>query len=277
MPPLEGRRVALLESRKSMELATLVHRAGGSPLAVTSVREVLRREDFQPLLQRLVEGAFGVVVVLTAAACEALFEEADRHGVLPQVIDAMRRATVACRGPKPLTALRRRGLVPLIVTEKPHTTDELLAALPASALAGADVLLLHYGEPNPEFSAALARRGARVVDMSLYEWALPDDLAPLEGLIRETIQGRVDVMLFTSQVQFRHLFLVAGAMQREPELTRALRDDVIIGSIGPVCTRALRERGIVPDVMPRSPNNASLVQATADYLSMFSPAEQISS
>ena len=277
MPPLEGRRVALLESRKSIELSTLVHRAGGSPLAVPSVREVLRREDFQPLLQRLTDGGFGFVVVLTAAACEALFDEADRNGVLQTVIEAMRTATVACRGPKPLTAMRRRGLVPAIVTDKPHTTDELLAALSASPLAGADVLLLHYGETNQTFSASLSKRGARVADMSLYDWALPEDLEPLESLIRETIQGRVDVMLFTSQVQFRHLFLIAGMMDREQELTRALRDDVIVGSIGPVCTRVLRERGIVPDVMPRSPNNASLVQATADYLTMFSPAEQISS
>ena len=274
MRPLDGRRVALLESRKSAELATLVRRAGGTPLSVPSVREVLRQGDFEPVLRQLVCGRFAFVVVLTAAACDALFDEAERADLLDPVVAALKRTTVACRGPKPLTALRRRGLVPAIVTDKPHTTDDLMAALAGAPLANVDVLLLHYGERSNTVSSALSERGARVVDLSLYDWALPEDLAPLEQLIHHTIAGHVDVMLFTSQVQFRHLLAVANQLRCEPELTRTLRDDVIVGSIGPVCTRALRERGIVPDVMPRSPNNASLVQAAADYLSMFCPSDE---
>ena len=76
-------------------------------------------------------------------------------------------------------------------------------------------------------------------------------------------------MLFTSQIQLRHLMQVAGAMQLDVPLTHALRDDVIVGAVGPVRSRALRASGIVPDVMPHSPNGPSLIQAVADYVSMF--------
>ncbi|HUR32774.1 MAG TPA: uroporphyrinogen-III synthase [Vicinamibacterales bacterium] len=273
MHRLDGRTVALLESRKAGELAALVERFGGTPLSVPSVREVLREDDFVPLLGRLVNGGFDMVVVLTAAACEALFAEAERHGLLDGVVSALAGLTLVARGPKPLLPLRKRGLVAGVVTGKPHTTDELLEALAGTSLRSARVLLLHYGERNDSFSRALAERGAQIEDLSLYEWALPETLAPLHALIDATVGGRIDAMLFTSQIQFRHLLQVAFDTGRDGELTRALRDQVIVGSVGPVCTRAMRAAGVVPDVMPHLPNGPSLVQALADYYAMFTSEE----
>ena len=203
-------------------------------------------------------------MVLTAAACDALFAEADRQGLLDPVVAALAHTTLACRGPKPLVPLKRRALVPRFMTQKPHTTDELIEALRALELSGLGVLLLHYGERSESLSAALAGRGARVEDLCLYDWALPEDLGPLQGMVRDTLAGGVDAMLFTSQIHFRHLMDVAQAMGCDVELTRALRDDVIVASVGPVCSRALRAGGIVPDVMPHSPNGPSLIQAVAD-------------
>jgi uroporphyrinogen-III synthase len=269
MSRLEGRTVVLLETRKAGDIASIVQRFGGTPRCVPTVKEVLREEDFAPMLARLVGGEFNVVVVLTAAACEALFAEAERHDVLPQVVEALTKTTLVARGPKPLLPLRKRGLVPQVVTERPHTTGELETALAPVDLTGARVLLLHYGERNDSFHAALTARGARVEDLSLYQWALPDDTAPLRSLIDDAVNGRIDAVLFTSQVQLRHLLTVAEGMGKDGPLAAALRDHVIVGSVGPVCSRALREAGIVPDVMPHLPNGPSLVQALSDYYSMF--------
>jgi len=269
--------VALLESRKADDLASLVERHGGTARCVPSVREVLREQDVQPMLARLVRGEFDIVVTLTAVACDALFAEAERYGVIDAVLSALTQTTIAARGPKPLLPLRRRGLAARIVTERPHTSDELLDALRAVNLQGSRILLLHYGERSESLSVALANRGARVEDLSLYDWTLPADLAPLQTLIEDTLAGRVEAMLFTSQVQLRHLLQVADAGGRAADFTRKLRDEVIVGSVGPVCSRALRAAGIVPDIMPNLPNGPSLVQALGDYYSMFTPAEEITS
>ena len=269
MRPLEGQKIALLETRKAADIAAMVQRLGGTPICVPSVREVLREGDFQPLLARLSAGGFDLVVALTAAASDALFAEAERHGALDAVIAALKQTTLACRGPKPMLSLKRRGLTTQVVTEKPHTIEELLDALAKIDVRGARVLMLHYGEQSDVLSTALIHRGAHVEDLCLYDWALPEDLVPLETLVRDTLAGRIDAMLFTSQIQLRHLMQVAAAMQLEIPLTHALRDDVIVGAVGPVCSRALRASGIVPDVMPHSPNGPSLIQAVADYVSMF--------
>ena len=277
MHKLDGRTVALLESRKSDDLASMVRRLGGVPVCAPSVREVLREQDVRPALARLLDGSFDLVIVLTAAACDALFAEAECQNVLTDVVEALKRASIAARGPKPLLSLRRRGLVARVVTDKPHTTDELLAALSAVELQGSRVLLLHYGEPNDMLSTALSKRGARIEELSLYEWALPVDLGPLNALIEDTLSGRIDAALFTSQIQFRHLLSVAESSGRAADFVQKLRDDVIVGSVGPVCSRVLRAAGVVPDVMPNLPNGPSLVQALADYYAMFTPPEEINS
>jgi uroporphyrinogen-III synthase len=277
MRPLEGRRVALLETRKADDLVRLVERLGGTALPVESVQEVRRTADVQPVVERLVGGGFDAIVILTAAAADALFVAAAGYGVLQETIVALQRMTIACRGPKPLLALRRRGLSAHIVTDKPHTADELVGALDAVDLRRRRTLLLHYGERNANCAAALQDRGADLTELSLYDWALPDDLGGLERLVHDTIAREVDVVLFTSQVQFRHVLEVARASGQDVTLVEALRNHVIIGSVGPVCTRAIRAAGIVPDVMPALANAASLVHAVADYLTMFDPSKETAS
>ena len=50
----------------------------------------------------------------------------------------------------------------------------------------------------------------------------------------------------------------------EPEVRRALRDDVVVASIGPVMTSALTAHGRPPDVIPKHPKMWSLVKAASD-------------
>jgi uroporphyrinogen-III synthase len=183
----------------------MVERLGGVAVCAPAVQERQVAGDFGPLLARIIAGEFPTAIALTGAALNALFAYAESRGQHETLRGAMAAMTLACRGPKPQAALRRQGLVATIVTEKPHTTAELLAALESIALEGVPLVLLHYGERNLPFSAALHDRGAFVQDVCLYEWALPDDVRPLHDVVRRIIAGDVDALLVTSQIQFRFL------------------------------------------------------------------------
>src|SRR5438128_97758 len=131
MRNLSGRTIALLESRRNEELAALVRRLGGTPVSAPSVREVPRDDDFGVFIDGLAGGRFSAAIFLTGAGANALFAEAERQGRLQEALNALRPITLACRGPKPLAALKRHGLIAQITTVKPHTTRELLEALEA--------------------------------------------------------------------------------------------------------------------------------------------------
>ena len=269
MRALDGRTIALLESRRGAELDALVRHAGGTPVRAVSVREVERPGDVARLADGLARGRLDIVVFLTGAGVHALLNDAERRGQLARTIAALRRCTVVCRGPKPLAALKRHGITPQITTAEPHTSDELIAAMARVDLERRAVALVHYGERNPSLGAALRARGARVADIFAYEWTLPDDLQPLVALVDRVLERRVDALLVTSQIQYRNLCEVAERMDRDHLLNLALQTDVVVGAIGPVCAEAIRRTGVIPDVMPASPNLPSLVRALSDYFELI--------
>ena len=265
---LHGRRIALLEARKSEEAASLVELLGGVPYRVPAVREVVHPEQVDAFIAALSSGRLSIVIFLTGVGVTALLREATRFGWLEATLTALRQTTVACRGPKPMSVLAHHGVPVHVAAAEPYTTRELLAALAATDLNGRTVALVHYGEPNAALAAALEARGARLEELSLYEWKLPLDLEPLHTLVRELIEKRVDAIAFTNEIQCRHLFRVADEAGLSPALAVALNTDTIVAAIGPVCADALQALGVTPDVIPAQPRMASMVTALAEYFEL---------
>ena len=274
MPALRGARVALLEARLPRELAGLVERFGGRPYCVPALREapVPDAGTMEPFLNALCAGSFSLVMFLTGAGVTALLREAERLERLAATLDGLRRTAIACRGPKPAGVLRRHDVPIQVSAAEPYTTAELLDALNAVDLAATRVAIVHYGERNGALAAALGARGAALDELCLYEWLMPEDLAPLQTLVGELIDGAVDAIAFTSQIQCRHLFQVAADMGRRDDLAQALNTRTVVAAIGPVCDAALRTFGVVPRVQPAHPKMGPMVAALADYFDLTSGA-----
>lgn len=270
MSNLNNARVALLEARMPKELGDLVERFGGRPYFVPAVREspLPRLEHVAPFLDTLCAGGFSVVIFLTGVGVTALLQEADRHGRLAEVLAALRQTRTVCRGPKPVAVLRRHQVPIGMTAAEPFTTAELLDALLAIELDGQAVGLVHYGERNVALAEALIARGAHLDELCLYEWLMPEDLDPLRMLVRELIDGPVDAVAFTSQIQCRHLFQVAADLGRSEDLINALNSRVVVAAIGPVCAAALQALGVTPRVQPAHPKMGPLIAALADYIEL---------
>lgn len=270
MSTLSGRRIALLESRFSHQIVTLVERLGGVPISAPTVEEVPCHNDFHTFVDGLASRRYSLAIFLTGTGTLTLLGEADRRGRLPDTVAALRQTTIACRGAKPQAALKRHGLRPHITTGRPHTTRELMNALATVNVQDRGVVLVHYGERNAEIAASLRARGARLEEVCPYEWRLPQDLEPIVRVIRDAIANRLDAVLFTSQIQCRHLFQVAADMGEANGLALSLNRDIVVGAVGPVCAGALKKAGVTPDVIPASPNMPSLISAVADYFDLVS-------
>jgi uroporphyrinogen-III synthase len=176
------------------------------------------------------------------------------------------RATVVCRGPKPVAVLKREGLPVHVRAGPPHTTNELLNVLAPLAVEGHDVVVVHDGGANRTVAESLASRGARVVEVHPYEWALPEDLSALRELVVALVAGRLDALAITTQVQARHLFIVAEAMQMAHALREVLRDRIIVAAVGPTCAQVLAELGAPPHVMPDQAKMGPMVMALAERI-----------
>ncbi len=268
MRSFKDAQIALLEARMSGELANLVRRYGGTPYCVPAVREAPLdcARQVSTFIDRLVDSSLGTVIFLTGVGVQQLLRETQRLERLDELLVALQKVTVVCRGPKPSAILKRNGITTYISAHEPYTTTELLEVLAPLELAGTVVGVVHYGERNAPLAQALLHRGADLEELCLYEWLLPEDMGPLQILVQNIIAQRVDAVVFTSQIQARHLFLVAKQLKLADELADALNKRTIVASIGPTCTGALQSFRVTPHVIPEHPKMGHLMKALADYM-----------
>ncbi|MFQ5666344.1 MAG: uroporphyrinogen-III synthase [Candidatus Binatia bacterium] len=264
---LAGLRVVSFESRRAAEIAELIRRYGGTPILAPSMREVPRNDDTRAVdyLSRLAAGEIEIVVLMTGVGLRMLLDAAADQWPRDRVVAALKRATLVARGPKPVAALRALGLRPDVTIPEPNTWREILATLDAQLpVAGKRVAVQEYGTRNDALLQGLGARGAHVERVSIYRWALPADLGPLRAAISAVRDGEIDIALFTSATQVSHLFQVASAEAEDgAERLRAGFARVLIASIGPVCSQAIRAHGLSADLEPAHAKMGQLVAEVA--------------
>jgi len=263
---LGGKIIAITEARRAAELASLIRKLGGVPYSAPAVREVPRR-DLGPalgVLARICRDEVSMIIFLTGVGTRAFLDLAADKGKRGALVMALEKMVVVARGPKPAAALREAG-IRLDLAPREPTSEGLMQALAGHDLDGKLVAVQLYGDDNPVLVEGLRARGATVLDIPLYEWALPEDQGPLIRLVRDLLDGKIDVVAFTSSPQIKHLFAVAAELGLRAELAGALRDKAVVAVIGPVCQATLAEQGIVPRIQPDKGTMGALVHAIADY------------
>ena len=263
----QGLRVVVFESRRADEMAALIGKQGGSALSAPSMKEIPLENNTHLIdaAQQLLDGKFDTFVCMTGVGIGALMTVAETRFDRQRLIDALAKTTLVVRGPKPVAVLRQLGLKPQVVAPQPNTWRELVAAMMEhDVVASRSIAIQEYGASNQQLLDALAEAGGTVHSIPVYAWVLPEDLGPLKDAIEKLIAGRVDVALFTSAQQVRHLFRVAEMQQQADGLRQAFKR-VAVGSIGPVCSEAIREAGLSVDHEPDRSHMTALVRDLARH------------
>ena len=265
----EGLRVLALESRRAQEIGKLIATWGGEPIIAPSVKEVTLDSNpaVQEFARKLAAGEVDIVIFTTGVGVKTLATMVESVLSREDLSACLNKVAVIARGPKPTAALRELGVRASLIVPEPNTWRDLLRVLDekkdAFPLAGRAVAVQEYGVTNRELSAGLQERGALVFPLTVYQWALPEDTAPLRAAVQSVIAGSVHVLLVASSVQIRHLFLVAETMGLQDALRKAL-SRVVIASIGPLTSEELRNHDLSVDVECTHPKMGFLVQEAAE-------------
>ena len=267
-PNFGGARVLALESRRGVEIATLISRLGGTCVLAPALREVPLESNVAAVqfARALIDGAFDVVVFLTGVGAKTMLSAVEHAHPREEVIAALSRTRVAVRGPKPLAVMREWHVPVWIVAPEPNTWRELVVALDAQAgeqpLQGARVAVQEYGVSNQELLAALDARGAIVTAVPIYQWTLPEDTDPLRQAAAALARGEIDIVVLTSGVQLAHLWQVVEQEKLVDDVRRAL-ERTAIASIGPTTSEEVRRRGLRVDLEASHPRMGILVTEAA--------------
>src|SRR5262245_22526489 len=265
-PNFANLRVAALESRNGAELARLIEKFGGRAFVSPSMREVPIEQNREAIdfAHRLITGEIDVMIFLTGVGFRHLLATVEKHVERQRYLNALADITTICRGPKPVAAMAEAGLKPTHRVPEPNTWREVLATIDGNVpIANHAVGLQEYGITNRSLIAGLEARGAKVVNVRVYQWDLPEDTRPLEENIRAIVGGDRDVLVFTSAHQVANLLRMAQQLGVEQPLRDALRQ-MAIASVGPTTSEMLREHELPVDIEPEHPKMGPLVATAAE-------------
>ena len=267
-PDFGGLEVAAFESRRAEEIAKLISNCGGVPRVGPSMREVPL--DDNPAVfefaEKLLAGKIQGMIFMTGVGARTLFEVLQSRYPLEEIIHGLSTTTVIARGSRSTQVLREHGVPISIVVPEPNTWREVLQELDENprgfTLRGSTVAIQEYGVSNEAFLKELEARGAVILRVPVYRWALPEDLGPLKETLNAILERRARVVLFTNGVQVEHALKVAAQEQSEKALLEALRRAVVC-SIGPTCTESLVAHGVQVDIEASPPKMGVLVLEAA--------------
>lgn len=264
----EGLEVVAFESRRAKEMATLISNFGGVPRVAPAMREIPLEENPAALTfaEKLFAGQIDALICMTGVGTRTLVEVLETRYPRDRIVSALSQITVVARGPKPVKVLRELQVPITITVPEPNTWREILQELDEHprgfTLKGSRVAVQEYGVPNEMFLEELRERGAEVLRVPVYRWALPEDLEPLLAALEAIVAGQARVVLFTNAAQVDHVFQVASLNGLEERLREALSRSVVC-SVGPTSTEALLAHGVSVDLEPEHHKMGALVHEAA--------------
>jgi len=260
---LAGRRVGITADRRWRAQADLLENLGAEVLHGPTLRTVdlTRDEGLQRATRALIATPPDYLVASTGMGMNMWLEAAETWDLVEPLRAALRRGTVVARGAKACSALRRAGLD--VAWQAPSETME---AVVAEGVASARVAVQLFDPAGHPSTAALAALCGELVEVPVYRWLMPLDVAPAARLIEAACNGGLDAVTFTSQPAVHHLFRIAEDLGRAEGLRAACNSTVRPVCVGPVCADAALAEGITNPTWPDPPRLAAMVRLVASEL-----------
>jgi uroporphyrinogen III methyltransferase/synthase len=257
---LFGMRVLVTRPREqAAELVDHLTALGAMPVEAPLIR-VMPPADSAPL-ERAVEqaGKFDWIVFTSANAVDAFLRVLLGRR---RDIRALGAARLCAVGTATAAKLAAYGIHVDLIPEEFHA-EALVTALKAQgAIAGARVLLPHADIAREVVADGLRDAGAHVTEVVAYRTVVDETLRDAEGtdIYRMLLDHRIDAVTFTSPSAVRAFATIFGQDQAADLLGR-----VVVASIGPVTSQALRRLGVDVAVQPVVHTARALADALAAY------------
>lgn len=260
VPPLAGFTVGVTAARRADELSALLERRGAVVIHAPALRIVPLPDDaeLEAATRSLVDSPPDLAVATTGIGFRGWVEAAEGWGLGEPLLDALRKATVLCRGPKARGAVRAAGLVDAW-SPSSESSAEVLEHLLEMGVEGSRIAVQLHGEPLPDVVEALECAGAEVVQVPVYRWVPPADIAPLDRLIDACLAGGVDALTFTSAPAAASMLARAKERDLDDALVDVLRRSILSVCVGPVTAAPLEAREI-PTVQPHRSRLGAMVR-----------------
>jgi uroporphyrinogen III methyltransferase/synthase len=218
-------------------------------------------EDFQPLDDAIANvDRFTWIVFASANAVDAFMA---RLAAASLDLRALKNTKVCAVGTATGARLASAGLRADLIPREFRAESVVQALLAEGDVRGVRFLLPRADIGREVIADELRARGADVQEVVAYRTVVAElerDGEP--DIYRMLLDGKIDVVTFTSPSAVRHFVRVFGA-----DASADLLGSTVVASIGPVTAEAATQQQIKTTVMPKEYTTAALAQAIVEYFS----------
>jgi len=251
--PLHGRRVLITRARHQIEpfrreLADL----GASVVEIPTIaiRPMPTDERVKEAIAKL--GNTALVIFASANAVDIFFQMLHSSGADARALHASKLCAI---GQETAESMGLHGLRPELVTSE-YTAEGLAKALEGWDLDGVRVLVPRAEVARDALPSLLAKRGAEVHILPVYQAVCPAEAGP--ALMKLFTAEGVDVVTFTSSSTVVN-FVRAFPEDKLP----AVLGDAMVACMGPVTADTARKLGLNVEIIAREYTTRGLAAAIA--------------
>jgi uroporphyrinogen-III synthase len=256
--------VGVTAHRKGQELAAALERRGAEVLHGPTVGgdTPVTSEEIRSDTEAVLDAGPDWIVASTGVGMRLWADAAAEHGLLAPLREAAARARCVARGPKAVGGLHALGVKP-VWSSTAQTDADVAGWLAGRVLPDEVVVCQLHGTARPTTFHPVTEAGADLMSVATYRHQLPEDTGPALELIDAIIDGRLDVVVFTSPGAARNLVALTAEHrgERRQQLLAALRTRVATAVIGPVTSSALEEEGLPSWVTPTRSRTGDLLRS----------------
>ncbi|TSB47092.1 uroporphyrinogen-III synthase [Alkalicoccobacillus porphyridii] len=265
MKGLANCHIALAASRKTDEMQAIIRKQGGT----SSVRSLqgtvfLADHDVAADFKKAVTSKPDVFVFTTGIGTETLFRVAEKESFDEELHLALQQSTIAIRGYKTLSVLKKYGYEP-DVRDEDGTTAGLINAMQDLDLLNKKVMVQLHGMDAPSLRAFLEEKQAKVEEILPYQHISVHEQDVLI-LLDELMNHVYEAVCFTTAIQARELFKVAEANHQKEALLNLFDEQVLAVSVGKVTTEELTSQGVKRVIYPEHERMGAMIMELAHHL-----------
>ncbi|MEE9585468.1 MAG: uroporphyrinogen-III synthase [Nitrososphaerales archaeon] len=266
---LNGKSVVITRPRhQAGDLAEIVTKLGGQPRIVPTVEigPVSDLEEVKKPLSLIAAGKADIIIFMSQNGVSSFLTLSEKLRLKSDVLKALHSMQVVAIGSKTGKMLEEQ-CIRVDITPADHSSNGLADALSRLDLRGKVLALPRTDKPTDYLNKRLDGTSAEIVQFTTYETRCPSDRTEILNLIEDILNGRIDIITFTSSATARNLIQIAEERRLADRLMNSLSEKVVVASIGPVTTSTLESLGVKVHVTPEEYTIEAMMEALDTYLS----------
>lgn len=220
---------------RSESLAKIIRENNGQPIIVPTLElQLVKSRELLYIVENI--GEYDWIVFTSPAGVKSFFSVYEKDSI---------PSKIAVIGVKTEEILKKYGKTPDLIPED-FTAEGLLESFKSIDLKDKKIALPRTLSARNVLPEGLGGYGAEVTVAEAYTSSIPKDKSKIIKLMDDILNNEIDIITFTSPLTVHNLLQVIKNEKYEKydEFLHKLQSEVIVGSIGPITGKALKQYNI---------------------------------